>query len=85
MVPFPTTEEDIRACADDIRGGNAAFTQDTELGMVRWEDAQRGVTNGIRGEAHPDFTSSVNKDSWFLAHVPAPDLLELVRTPNCPS
>ncbi|MGY2896862.1 uncharacterized protein CbrC (UPF0167 family) [Deinococcus sp. UYEF24] len=50
--------------------------------MVRWEDAQRGITHGVPGDAHPDFPSSVNEDGWIQAHVPVSELMQLVHTPD---
>ncbi|ULH15519.1 CbrC family protein [Deinococcus sp. KNUC1210] len=81
-IHFPDAEEQVYTCSDCLRAGKAAITHDTELGMVRWEDAQRGMTHGVPGTAHPGVPSSVNEDGWHQAHVPVPALMQLVHTPN---
>ncbi|WP_456833377.1 CbrC family protein [Deinococcus sp. UYEF24] len=81
-VQFPDTEKSVYSCSDCLRAGRAAITHNTELGMVRWEDAQRGITHGVPGDAHPDFPSSVNEDGWIQAHVPVSELMQLVHTPD---
>src|SRR4051812_2536018 len=46
VIPFPAiVTDEIRCCYTCLRAGKAAITQDTELGMVSWEQAFEGVTN----------------------------------------
>ena len=82
-VPFPSSEGDVElfACYDCLRSGKAALTKDTELGMVRWEDAQRGLTHGVPGSQRDDFETVTGDDDWIKANVLQEPLLELVRTP----
>src|SRR5262245_55242959 len=48
VVPFPDiTADEILCCYSCLRVGRAAITQDTELGMISWEQAFEGVTHGI--------------------------------------
>ena len=91
-VPFPPVhegEQELAVCYQCLRAGHAAFTQDTEFGMVRWEDAKRGLTHGSPG-LNPDAINSNGFDfgpphegnpSWRGVRVPSEMLLELVRTP----
>lgn len=69
-------------CYSCLRSGEAALTKDTVLGMVRWEDAQRGSTHGRPGLETTDFETVPKEDDWVAARVPREDLLELVRTPT---
>lgn len=87
IISFPKLVGGLRVCFDCLRAGKAAFTQDTELGMVRWEDAQTGKTFGIPGDPDPRFPYSISdlsapNDPWYQAQVAVEDLMELVRTPS---
>ncbi|MEM6927083.1 MAG: CbrC family protein [Myxococcota bacterium] len=79
-------------CYACFRAGYADHTINTALGMVRGEDAERGLTHGIpaaredleaRGwevvphPVEPDFPD----EQWFSVRVSAADLIELNRTP----
>lgn len=89
-IPFPPPdegEEELAVCYDCLRAGRAAITHDTEFGMVRWEDAIRGLTHGHPG-LKPDpvvqngFELGPMHDDWQTVRVPREILLELVRTPT---
>ena len=54
-VTFPDYDTPILICYQCWRAGNAAFTMDTELGMVTWDHAIQGVTHGAPGLSNPDF------------------------------
>ena len=83
-VPFPavTGSGQLVACYQCLRSGKAALTKDTVLGMVRWEDAQRGSTHGRPGLETTDFETIPKEDDWVAARVPQEHLMELVRTPT---
>jgi len=79
----PTLPEEANCCSDCFSGGRAAVTVDTELGMVRWEDAVDGWTHGLPGFKSEKWeTSEPNKDGWTRIRVPSEFLLKLVRTPQ---
>ena len=83
-LPFPQTSVggQLVACYQCLRSGKAALTKDTVLGMVRWEDAQQGITHGVPGLDTADFDTVPKDDDWVAARVPKENLLELVRTPT---
>ena len=83
-ISFPEVSGggELVACYRCLRTGRAALTKDTILGMVRWEDAQRGITHGRPGLGTTDFEIIPKEDDWVAAKVPRDDLLELVRTPT---
>lgn len=83
-VPFPRVSgsDQLVACYQCLRSGKAALTKDTVLGMVHWEDVQRGLTHGVPGLKTTDFETVSKEDGWVAARVPIEDLLELVRTPT---
>jgi hypothetical protein len=75
--------EEPTCCASCLREGRAAMTKDTELGMVRWEDAVQGCTHGLPGFRSEQWeVSTPNEDGWVRVLVPQEHLLELVRTPT---
>ena len=85
IVPFPDYDTPILVCYQCWRSDRAAFTIDTELGMVTWEHAVKGETHGAPDlhttdfeliPEHPD-----HPEAWSAARVPSEMLLELVRTP----
>jgi uncharacterized protein CbrC (UPF0167 family) len=85
-VDFPAGGERIFACQACLGAGRAAITKDTELGMVRWMDAQEGRTHGLPGFHSTEWpTSPPTDDGWVRVVVPREHLLELVRTPAYPS
>lgn len=83
-IPFPKVggSGQLVACYQCLRSGKAALTKDTVLGMVRWEDAQRGSTHGRPGLDTTDFETIPKEDDWVAARVPEEHLMELVRTPT---
>jgi uncharacterized protein CbrC (UPF0167 family) len=88
-VPFPPVAPgDLVACYRCLRGGGAALTKDTELGMIRWEDAAAGVTHGLPGSGiAPAGYEEVPKEDdddegWVAVRLPREQMFELVRTPT---
>ena len=84
-IAWPLTpEEDVQVCYDCLRAGRVAFTQDTDLGMIRWEDTQRGRTHGTPGSTQSEFESQPSEDDedWQQYAVPVEDMEELNRTPS---
>jgi uncharacterized protein CbrC (UPF0167 family) len=84
-APFPLKKQsDLHTCYQCLRAGRAAMTQDTQFGMVRYEDALRGITHGVPGleVTGYDTTSSDDDEEWVKVIVPSSQLLELVRTPS---
>lgn len=81
-VQFPTDDEDITVCYECLRGGKAAITKDTELGMISWEQAAEGMTHGIPGLQRADFEMVPTDSDWVRAKVPQEDMYELLRTPT---
>jgi uncharacterized protein CbrC (UPF0167 family) len=86
-VPF---QESLRAkkqllvCYECLRAGKAAMTKDTEFGMVSWDQAFRGVTNGVPGLTTDQFeVVPIDQDEgWYGVSVPGEHLWELLRTPG---
>jgi hypothetical protein len=84
-APIRPLGDQPATCVPCLRNGRVAFIKDTEYGMVRWEDAIRGVTHGVPGlrGAGPGFTlTDPNSDGWVGVVIPTPVLLELTRTPT---
>jgi len=84
-TPIGPLGDEPATCAPCLRHGRAAFTKDTEYGMVRWEDAIRGVTHGVPGlrAAGPGFAlADPDSEGWVGVMFPTTVLLELVRTPT---
>jgi hypothetical protein len=82
-VEFPDVDPSaVLACYACLRGGRAALTKVTELGMIRHENAVRGVTCGEPGLNSPGFDLVPLTDGWVGARLPTPTMLELVRTPG---
>lgn len=83
VASFPINKsDDIHVCYECLREGHAAFTQDTEFGMVRYEDAVRGLTHGVPGLKVSGYKTVLNEDGWSKVNVSSNVLLELVRTPS---
>jgi uncharacterized protein CbrC (UPF0167 family) len=81
-VPFPEiADEEIKGCYTCLRAGKAAISQDTELGMISWEQALAGVTHGVPGLQRTDFELVDQGDGWFGARLPNEMMFELLRTP----
>jgi uncharacterized protein CbrC (UPF0167 family) len=86
VIPFPDLGVDeILACYDCLRSGRAALTKDTELGMISWEQAYKGVTHGVPGLDRTDFEMVPEEDEWVGARLPQEVMFELLRTPNYPT
>ncbi len=70
-------------CYDCLRAGRATITKDTEFGLVRREDAERGQTLGVPHLETKMFdTIPTDEDGWSAAVIPESDLNELIRTPG---
>jgi uncharacterized protein CbrC (UPF0167 family) len=80
------------ACYTCFRGGLAPHTVVTVYGMVRPEDAARGLTHGIpladptklRGcelVAHP-VDARFPDEKWYSVRIDSKELIELTRTPG---
>jgi len=83
LIPFPgIASDEIKCCYSCLRAGKAAITNDTELGMISWEQALEGVTNGLPGLNHPDFEMVPKEDDWVGARLPQEFMFELLRTPS---
>ena len=80
------------ACYDCFRAGKADHVLDTELGMVRDEDAQNGWTHGLplsNPNQLPDYEliphpidPAFPDETWYHVRVAADYLFELLRTPS---
>jgi len=81
-----------RACFECFRAGKPDRTMMTELGMVRREDAERGLTHGLplaapdelpgwELVAHPVDANFPN-ENWYSVRVEPAELRELLRTPK---
>jgi len=83
-ISFPIdADEEIVACPTCLIGRRVAVTKDTELGMVRWGDAQRGRTQGLPGFKSNEWpTSPPDERGWVAVHVSRDHLVELVSTPT---
>lgn len=78
-VAFPALEERILCCCDCLRAGRAAITQQTDLGLVRWQDANLGQTFGGYSDTLPTIEVCEQVTGVILSR---DLLLDLVRTPN---
>ncbi|MCE9524521.1 MAG: CbrC family protein [Planctomycetales bacterium] len=86
-IPFPTTvaaKKEPKTCYSCLRAGKAAITKDTEFGMVSWEQAFSGVTNGVPGLVQDQFESVVidADEDWVGVNLPEEVMFELLRTPT---
>jgi uncharacterized protein CbrC (UPF0167 family) len=82
-VPFPDLPDEIVACHSCLRQGLAAITKDTELGMVSWDQAFEGVTNGVPGLTRSDFELvPQEEEGWVAVRLPPEMMFELLRTPT---
>jgi hypothetical protein len=72
----------VLTCYTCLRAGRIAMTKDTELGMIRHEDALSAVTFGVPGLDRPDFELVPKGDGWVGVRLPVPMMLELLRTPG---
>lgn len=76
--------DDAAVCVPCLRAGRVAFPRDTEYGLVRWEDAVAGRTQGVPDLRTADgFTlTGPDEEGWVGVEIPSLVLLELVRTPD---
>ena len=81
----------FEACYNCLRAGKVNNTLDTELGMIRVEDAEKGLTHGLPlsnppvvGEyelvPHP-VDPNLPDQNWFHIRIDSEYLLELLRSP----
>lgn len=85
-LDFPVDPEidPVLACYACLRTGRAALTKDTRYGMVRWQDAIKGMTDGVPRDPDGQFEAVevTGEEGWFASKIPSEHLLELVRTPT---
>jgi len=86
LIVFPPSlvaKKQVLACYDCLREGKAAIAHDTEFGLVAWEQAVEGVTNGAPGLRTEQFevVTIDPAEDWYGARIPSQDLWELLRTP----
>jgi uncharacterized protein CbrC (UPF0167 family) len=86
-IEFPAgvaAKKEPKTCFTCLRSGNAALTKDTEFGMVSWDQAFSGVTNGVPGLHQDQFESVVidAADDWIGVRLPEDIMFELLRTPT---
>src|SRR5262249_14965832 len=85
-APVPrliTGETQQFGCYGCLRNLRFTITKGTELGMIRYVDAVRGVTFGIPGLTRTDFELVPQGDKgWVGARVPQEQMMELLRTPT---
>jgi uncharacterized protein CbrC (UPF0167 family) len=75
---------EVTVCYECLRAGKVALTKDTEFGMVSWDQAVNGITNGVPGLSQSQFEPVVvsEEDNWVGARLPQEIMFELLRTPN---
>lgn len=86
-VPFNSNvagKREPKICYACLRAGKVALTKDTEFGMISFEQAISGVTNGVPGLQQDQFESVVfdDEEDWRGAKVPTELLWELMKTPG---
>ncbi|WP_165247994.1 CbrC family protein [Paludisphaera soli] len=87
LIVFPESlvaKKQLLACYDCLRAGKGAITQGTEFGVVSWEQAFEGVTNGVPGLRTEQFevVAIDPAEDWSGARIPSVHLWELLRTPG---
>lgn len=87
VIPFPPSLKSIKnllVCHECLRAGKAAITKDTEFGMVSWDQALQGITNGVPGLKTDEFelVPIDPKEDWYGVRIPKEHLFELLRTPT---
>ena len=91
IVAWPLSREQVLVCYDCLRKGRVHLTQDTELGMITWENAQSGWTHGIPGHSENNFPVRSHSEfdpmtqgnvTWYQYALPRDDMEELGRTPT---
>ena len=88
-LSFPAdsaNEDPLYICYACLRTGGAAITKDTVFGMIRWQEAQKGQTHGIPGNAprlpQTDVEWVEAEGGWKAARLASDMMWELLRTPN---
>jgi uncharacterized protein CbrC (UPF0167 family) len=85
-ISFPSNAaiDEPKVCYSCLRSGHAAITKDTEFGMVSWDQAFSGVTNGRPGLKQDQFEPVVvdQEDDWIGVKLPTDIMFELLRTPT---
>src|SRR5262249_592300 len=86
-VPYPpdiATKKEPKTCYDCLRAGKVAITNDTEFGMVSFNEVITGVTYGVPGLRQDQFESVVldPDEEWVGVRLPEEIMLELVRPPT---
>jgi len=83
LVPFPELgDEEILVCHGCLQSGKAAITKDTELGMISWEQAFNGITQGLPGPKRYDFEMVPGESGWIGVRLPQKHMFDLLRTPT---
>ena len=75
-------EEAPLACYGCLRAGRVALTKGTEFGMIRHEDAMRGITHGRPSINRSDFDLVPGSNGWVGVKLPRATMLELLRMPT---
>lgn len=69
-------------CYSCLRSSYFTITKDTELGLIGYLEAVRGITNGVPGLTRTDFELVPKDSGWIGARVPREFMMELLRTPT---
>jgi uncharacterized protein CbrC (UPF0167 family) len=82
--PSVAARKEPKTCYTCLRSGKAALTKDTEFGMVSWDQAFSGVTNGVPGLRQDQFESVVldAQEDWVGVKLSEEIMFELLRTPT---
>lgn len=91
-VSCETTDDELCVCYQCLRVGRAAFTKDTEYGMVTWEHDVQSQTHGVPGLLMPGLEqvavgnngdpTTVSRETWNAVRLPSETIWELLRTPG---
>lgn len=86
-VTFPDAMrklKNIYICYGCLRAGKGVMAKSTEFGLVSWEQAIRGVTNGVPGLQTDEFERVLldAAEDWYGVRVPQDHLFELLHTPG---
>jgi uncharacterized protein CbrC (UPF0167 family) len=87
LIEFPSVvaaKKEPKICYGCLRAGKATLTKDTEFGIVSWEQAFSGFTNGGPGLRQNQFESVVvdQEENWVKVKLPEDIMFELLRTPT---
>ncbi len=77
-------KKEPKTCYHCLRAGKAALTKATEFGLVSWDQAFSGVTNGVPGLRQDQFEPVVldAEENWLGVKLPQEIMFELLRTPT---